>query len=190
MPGNRRKNTSKGKIKMEVRESFILHTEWIEDLPEEYKNTFLSYIYHYGARGQEPKLEGLEKTLWTKIKRRMDEDQEKWETTKIKRSAAGKAGAQKRWSQTGYYGGYTTEEPAPAEKRKRFVKPTIEEVRKYCAERKNNVDPQTFINYYESNGWKVSKNPMKDWKAAVRNWEIRQRQYEKPAGLPEDKLIL
>ena len=35
----------------------------------------------------------------------------------------------------------------------------------------NNVNPELFINHYESNGWKVGKNPMKDWKAAVRTWE-------------------
>lgn len=56
-------------------------------------------------------------------------------------------------------------------KRSRFIPPTLEEVKAYCVERKNNVDPQHFIDYYESNGWKVGKNPMKDWKAAVRTWE-------------------
>jgi hypothetical protein len=35
----------------------------------------------------------------------------------------------------------------------------------------NTVDPERFFNYYTSNGWKVGKNPMKDWKAAVRSWE-------------------
>lgn len=54
---------------------------------------------------------------------------------------------------------------------KRFIKPTLEEVRAYCQERNNSVDPERFINYYESNGWKVGKNSMKDWKAAVRTWE-------------------
>lgn len=54
---------------------------------------------------------------------------------------------------------------------KRFTKPTLEQVKQYCIERNNNVDCERFINYYESNGWKVGKSPMKDWKAAVRNWE-------------------
>lgn len=54
---------------------------------------------------------------------------------------------------------------------KRFVKPTLEEVEAYCIERNNGIDPQRFIDYYESNGWKVGKNPMKDWKAAIRTWE-------------------
>lgn len=54
---------------------------------------------------------------------------------------------------------------------KRFVKPTLEEVEAYCIERNNSIDPQRFIDYYESNGWKVGKNPMKDWKATIRTWE-------------------
>lgn len=58
-------------------------------------------------------------------------------------------------------------------KSKKFIKPTIEEIREYCQERKNNVNAQYFYDYYEANGWKVGKNPMKDWKATVRNWERR-----------------
>lgn len=57
---------------------------------------------------------------------------------------------------------------------KRFTPPTIEEVRKYCNERGNRVDPAAFVSFYDSNGWKVGKNPMKDWRAAVRTWEQRE----------------
>ena len=60
--------------------------------------------------------------------------------------------------------------PAPTPS-KRFTKPTLEEVRAYCQERKNCVNAEKFVDYYESNGWKVGKNAMKDWKAAVRTWE-------------------
>lgn len=57
----------------------------------------------------------------------------------------------------------------------RFVKPTLEEVTAYCNERNNNINAQRFIDYYESNGWKVGKNPMRDWKASVRTWESREK---------------
>lgn len=56
--------------------------------------------------------------------------------------------------------------------------PTLDEVKAYCQERGNRVDPERFIDYYTANGWKVGKNPMKDWKAAVRTWE---RQYTQKA---------
>lgn len=56
-------------------------------------------------------------------------------------------------------------------KRKRFEKPTLSEIEQYCIERNNNVDAQHFFDYYESNGWRVGKNSMKNWQAAVRTWE-------------------
>lgn len=65
-----------------------------------------------------------------------------------------------------------------APKNKRFVKPCLEDVVAYCKERGNDVDTQRFMDYYESNGWKVGKNPMKDWKAAVRTWE--KSSYQNP----------
>ena len=52
-----------------------------------------------------------------------------------------------------------------------FHPPTVEEVKAYCLERKNKVDAVRFVDYYTANGWKVGKNPMKDWRAAVRTWE-------------------
>ena len=54
---------------------------------------------------------------------------------------------------------------------KRFVKPTLEEVQAYCQERQNGVDARKWYNHYEAVGWKVGRNPMKDWKASVRTWE-------------------
>ena len=58
-------------------------------------------------------------------------------------------------------------------KEKRFIKPTIEEVRAYCIERNNNVDAEQFIDFYEANGWVQGRQgkPIKDWKACVRTWE-------------------
>ena len=53
----------------------------------------------------------------------------------------------------------------------RFKKPSLEDISAYCAERKNSIDPQRFFDHYESNGWKVGKATMKDWKAAIRTWE-------------------
>jgi hypothetical protein len=66
-------------------------------------------------------------------------------------------------------------ERAPKPRSERFVKPTIEEVAKYCAERGGLVDPEAWMDFYTSNGWKIGKNPMKDWRAAVRTWERDRR---------------
>lgn len=70
----------------------------------------------------------------------------------------------------------------------RFVPPTAQQVEEYCRERGNRVSPVKFINYYTSNGWRVGKNPMKDWKAAVRTWENNNYdhadQHRASAGTP------
>lgn len=79
----------------------------------------------------------------------------------------------------------------------RFIPPTIDEVRDYCDERGNDVDPEKFISYYESNGWMVGRNHMKDWKAAIRTWEKNSYgkplnsspSYQKPSGNPFADLL-
>ena len=58
----------------------------------------------------------------------------------------------------------------------RFQKPSIEEIRQYCSSRNNSVDPEQFFNFYESKGWTIGKSPMKDWRAAVRTWEKREKE--------------
>ena len=63
--------------------------------------------------------------------------------------------------------------------KEKFKKPTLEEVESYCKERNNNVDPERFIDFYESKGWVVGKTPMKDWKACVRTWESKQVESKK-----------
>ena len=63
----------------------------------------------------------------------------------------------------------------------RFKKPTIEEISNYCIERKNNIDAETFYDFYESKDWKIGKNKMKAWKACVRTWE--KRNTTKPQGI-------
>ena len=61
-------------------------------------------------------------------------------------------------------------------KGKRFARPTLDEVKIYCAEKGYTVDPERFINHYESNGWKVGKNSMKSWHAALANWNKTEKQ--------------
>ncbi len=72
----------------------------------------------------------------------------------------------------------------------KFTKPTIEEINSYCKERKNNVDPDRFYNFYESKGWYVGKNKMKDWKACVRTWEKNTSQDLKtPEWFNEEQVV-
>ena len=60
-----------------------------------------------------------------------------------------------------------------SKERGRFSPPTVDEVADYCKERGNDIDPQAFVDFYTSKGWRVGRDPMKDWRAAVRTWEVR-----------------
>lgn len=71
-------------------------------------------------------------------------------------------------------------------KEKRFAPPTLENVSEYCREMGyTNVDAERFIDFYTSNGWMVGKNRMKDWKAAVRNWDRREKNPQRQDGAAE-----
>lgn len=71
----------------------------------------------------------------------------------------------------------------------RFSPPSVEDVREYCKSKGYNVDPERFVDYYTSNGWKVGRNPMKDWKAAVRTWAKKGGSKGTPVqSFPDDDL--
>lgn len=72
----------------------------------------------------------------------------------------------------------------------KFTKPTIEEIESYCHERKNNVDAIKFYDFYESKGWMVGKNKMKDWKACIRTWEKNTKQPQQETSNPFIKLLM
>lgn len=165
-----------------MRESFVFHAEYIEDLPEEYKTRFIEYTVNYGLSGRSPEIEDgtLESTVWKKIARRIDTEAEKYRITSERRKEA----ALRRYGKV--YGEQKTEKTAetksdepPKEPKKNFEKPTVEEIAAYCAERKNEVDAQTFFDFYESKGWKVGAVKMRDWRASVRTWEKRDAEEKK-----------
>lgn len=62
-------------------------------------------------------------------------------------------------------------DPKAGSKPKGFKAPSLSDVGAYCKERRNNVDPEKWLAHYQSNGWRVGRNPMRDWKAAIRTWE-------------------
>lgn len=83
-------------------------------------------------------------------------------------------------------GTHTQKSPESVDKkpRKIFRPPTIQEVREYCLERGNDIDAEYFVSFYQSKNWMVGKNKMKDWKACVRTWEIKNRQNQKQRAAP------
>jgi len=80
----------------------------------------------------------------------------------------------------------TAPKETKGKKTAKFIPPTLEEVRAYCREQKNQVDPERFINHYTSNGWKVGKTLMVDWKAAVRTWEKNSKEFNTNGAVKRD----
>lgn len=77
----------------------------------------------------------------------------------------------------------------------RFTKPSLDEVMDYCQERNNTVNAEQFMDFYESKGWRVGNQPMKDWRAAVRTWEKREQpkenkpiEYALPKGTTKEEI--
>lgn len=76
--------------------------------------------------------------------------------------------------------------PKPATRRRTppMQRPTVWEVENFCrTQGLTLVDAQRFVDYYEANGWKVGRNPMRSWQAAARNWQRREMQYQQPAAM-------
>jgi hypothetical protein len=157
-------------------------------------------LLKYSETGEPIDLRGNESYFTERVMMQEDRFRESYDDLSKTRSDAGKAGASKRWQtmandgkrwQTDGKNGNTetktkTETDISATivadiTRARFAPPSVDEVEAYCHERGNSVDPAQFVDFYASKGWKVGREPMKDWKAAVRTWEQRDK---KPAGKP------
>lgn len=171
----------------------LLH-EYLEEMSlysDEEFGRLCRALLRYSMSGEAQELAGAEKFAWQRVKTQEDRFQSSYEDMAAKRREAGKNGAAKRWdgknsnaidamandsknSKTETKTKTETNIPLPTEggnKRKKFAPPTLEQVAEYVAQRGSPVDPQGFIDFYESKGWMVGKTPMKDWKAACRNAE-------------------
>ena len=166
-------------------ETFEIVIEKIKDIEE--REWLRKVIIQYGLHGTAPESfnsEALE-IAWTICKDLIDQQHHRREV-----NAANRAG-KKAEPETNKEN--LAAEPQPEEKpaqeiqqekpkRKNFVKPTVEEIAAFCKEKKYTVSAQQFFNYYESNGWKIGRNAMKSWQAAVQNWNTRDKANKKATG--------
>lgn len=167
----------------------------VEPLNDAERGRLFTACLTYSMTGAEPDLRGNERFVWPTIREQIDRDSKKYSDFCKKQQE----NIRKRWDTTVYDGTsgipddtkHTKEKEKEKENilsspnvedsivrtpaRKRFTPPTLAEVTAYCRERQNAVDPQRFIDYYTARGWKLNKTSMKDWKAAVRTWEGKQR---------------
>lgn len=80
-------------------------------------------------------------------------------------------------------------ESRPTTTRQRFIPPSADDVRAYATEKGYTIDPEAFVDYYTANGWKVGKNPMKDWRAAVRTWVRKEKENGRTSNSNRDNYI-
>jgi hypothetical protein len=177
-----------------MQDSFIFYRSFYESiqcLPENEQIKIYTAIMEYAINGVETESTGAAKALFLAFKPQIDVNN--------KRRENGKKGAD-----FGHLGGKPQKEnpkETPSEPLNNpkgtpnvnvnsndnvnlnvnvnenvFIPPTLEEISAYCSERKNGINPEKFIDYYRTNGWKVGKDAMKSWKAAVRYWENREKE--------------
>lgn len=190
-----------GELEDMSKKSCVIYDSWgelIANLPDEMAGQLVKQIITYAFDMEQPQMENPAiGAMFAMIKTKLDEDAEKYQAkvdrmktnsernrydidTKSERSRDDIGSVSESDSV------YVSDKDIK-EKNKRFIKPSVDEVRAYCEERQNNVDPETFVDFYESKGWKVGSNPMKDWKSAVRTWEKRSSPTNKSSPKSADK---
>ena len=185
-----------------VRESFIFYGSFFEALScldDDVRLQCYDAVIEYALTGNERELNGVSKAVFALIKPQINANNERYANgCKGGRPTSKTSGFEKeaKSKTSGFENDDVSENQTITEHKpnenenenvnenvndnekksassRRFVKPSLSEVKEYCQERNNDVNPEAFIDFYESKGWKVGNQPMKDWKAAVRTWEKR-----------------
>ena len=163
------------------------------------RGRIMTAMLTYSTMGEIPEFEGNERYIWPTIQAQIDRDASVYQEKCAKNRANGAKGGRPPKNQTDIEKTKRfSEEPKKANTntktntnrntksndieadkppaRHKFSPPTLEEVQTYCKEKGYAIDPGRFVDYYTSNGWRVGKNPMKDWRAAVRSWNGKEQQ--------------
>lgn len=159
--------------------------EAIKRLPELSRAKLYDAVFAYGLDGEEMELDGIEDAMFQLIKPQIDANNRRKENGK-------KGGRPKTEAKPNCNLDETKQEPnvnvnananvnvnvkekESKKKSVRFSPPTVSDVKEYCLEKGLTIDAERFVNFYESKGWYVGKNKMKDWRSAVRGWASRER---------------
>ena len=198
-----------------MKDSFIMYIDYLEALEAlttAQVGEFLLSCMEYVKTEKEPEITDMAvKVAFKMAKAKMDKDAQKWADTCEKRREAGKQGGRpKKQAEAKKANAFSEKQKKQKQAKKaecdcdcdcdseyinnigrsapRFIKPSIDQVREYCDSRRNGIDPQSFIDFYDARGWKLTKGvSMKDWKAAVRTWEKNRRTDPKARGKPPER---
>lgn len=200
---------------MSDKKSFVMYESWgaaIEKMSNEQAGELIKAIYAYQKDPDAVPEDLALAFVFELIKQQLDADSQRYKEACAARSEAGKKGGRpkanasdkkqmvseeskkskcfsekaKKADNDNEYDNDLKENTIDGVKEKRFAPPTLENVSEYCREMGyTNVDAARFIDFYTSNGWMVGKNRMKDWKAAVRNWDRREKNPQRQDGAAE-----
>ena len=182
---------------------WVSYEAYFEPLGDAEVGRLTRAMIEYKSSGAAPKFSGNERFVWPAIKRDIDnaiaaqqelsqtradsgklggrpkkpnafdEKQKNQMVFEESKKSYGKGQGQGQGNGQGKGQGNIDFSPSGEKTRARFTPPTVEEVEAYIRERKSNVNARRFVDFYASKGWMVGKNPMKDWRAAIRTWEQR-----------------
>lgn len=184
--------------------------EAMEPLNDAERGRLFTALLVYSSTGAAEKLSGNERFVFPGLRSQIDRDVKKYEDFCQQQSEKGKKGGRPPKAEESQKTQSFSEKPKKAKEkekekekekdkeniltdspagdppaldgnsRKRFVPPSVEDVRAYCEEKGYSlVNPERFVNYYSSNGWMVGKTKMKDWKSAVAGWQSREKERQK-----------
>lgn len=200
---------------MADKKSFVMYESWgaaIEKINNEQAGELIKAIYAFQKNPDVVPEDPAIAFVFEIIKQKLEEDNKRYEEVCAARSEGGKKGGRpkanasdkkqmvseeskkskcfsekaKKADNDNEYDNDLKENTLEGVKEKRFAPPTLENVSEYCREMGyTNVDAVCFIDFYTSNGWMVGKNRMKDWKAAVRNWDRREKNPQRQDGAAE-----
>lgn len=182
---------------------FVDYLDAIEPLGDAERGRLFTSLLTYARTGEAPQLGGNERFLFPMMRAQLDRDIAAMAGVSEARSKAAKASKSSKCEQmlqmqanAANASKSSKDEDKDKDKDKdedkkgngareaRFTPPSVEEVAAYCQERGNGVDAARFVDFYSSKGWMVGKSRMKDWKAAVRNWERSSDAKATPAKKP------
>lgn len=202
---------------MDKKNSFVLYTDYREQLrllPDDERGRLMMALMDYAADGTVSGiLSDAGQMCFAFIRQRMDRDNEKYANICKTRAESGAMGGRPRKADAGEENqvkakkanGFSEKQKNPdndnendsdidhdtekesTKKNPRFAPPTLGDVREYCLKSGYNVDAERFIDFYTAKDWMIGKNKMKDWKAAVRNWNRSQRQESTAKAKPNNR---
>ncbi len=180
---------------------FVDYLDAIEPLGDAERGRLFTSLLTYARTGEAPQLGGNERFLFPMMRAQLDRDIAAMAGVSEARSKAAKASKSSKCEQMQQMqanAAFADKSSKDKDKDKdkdddkkgngaceaRFTPPNVEEVAAYCQERGNGVDASRFVDFYSSKGWMVGKTKMKDWQAAVRNWERSSDAKATPAKKP------